>query len=206
MSDDNLRPVIEHFEREGYRFEAIARPRELRTSFRCTNGVHRLRVIDCNGALVFQVPGLLFAGPAHREALLSRLAALNYGYVLGRWGCDPTDGEVSMDYVIPPQPHPVTEEQIRMAMGIVINEADRYQPELQLINLLGHVPEGALPSDAPQALPDGPPESLPEDPASAAVREELEADLLAELGFDGGAGADGEEDEALGAWPPVREE
>src|SRR5437588_493429 len=93
MQSKTLRPVIEHFERHGYRFELAEDRPELRSGFQCVRGVHRVRVVDCGGVLLFQVPALLYAGAEHREALLSRLAALNYQLLLTRFGCDPGGGE-----------------------------------------------------------------------------------------------------------------
>lgn len=89
------------------------------------------------GLLVCAHSVLNLSGCPHKDAALEWMADHNYRIKIGRWGCDKSDGEVTIDYFLPVEDGALTALQLRRTIRTIAREARNEVPALTKRAYLG---------------------------------------------------------------------
>ncbi|MBI5830730.1 MAG: hypothetical protein HZB16_00280 [Armatimonadetes bacterium] len=101
-----------------------------------------VRLSEDGHCLHLRVPKVVSLGESpHVPTLLASLLELHFRLKLGRFGLDPSDGEVDCEVVVPLEDAPLTFRQFRRSIGTLLLLVDQQAPRLRALLATGRDPD-----------------------------------------------------------------
>jgi len=121
--------VIEHFERNGWKFQVDQDRPVLRTAFRGKNGAVRCVVAIDESDDLIQAFAFLPIVPEHRSAAAVELCVrASYGTKIGNFEFDHNDGELRFQAAAPYAKGELNDDLIQRVLGTALVMADAFLP------------------------------------------------------------------------------
>lgn len=139
-----LQAVIDYLQRDNWRFRLDSDSDLIVCRGEGANGRWpiEVRLSEDGHCLHLRVPSVVTLGSSpHIPTLLATLLELHFRLKLGRFGLDPSDGEVDCEVVVPLEDAPLTYRQFRRAIGTLLMLVDQQAPRLRALLATGHDPE-----------------------------------------------------------------
>lgn len=101
-----------------------------------------LRLSEDGHCLHLRVPRIVnVADSPHAALVMTALLELHFQLKLGRFGMDPSDGEVDCEVIVPLEDAPLTYRQFRRCLGTLLLLVDQQAPRLRTLLATGRDPE-----------------------------------------------------------------
>jgi len=124
-----LQRVIEHFQRQGWKFQLEQDRPVLRTGFGAKNGPVRCIIVVDESDDLIQIFATLPVVPEHRRAAAAELCVrASYGTKLGKFELDHSDGELRFQTAAPYAKGELTDDLIQRVVAIALTMADAFLP------------------------------------------------------------------------------